>query len=126
MRKKTYSVYSHYPVGAALLTSDGEIFTGCNIENIAFTATSCAERVAFTKAISEGKKNFSAIAIFAGDISQSPDVYPSPCGVCRQVMLEFCNPETFIVICAKSPQDYKCYTLKELIPNGFSPNSKRF
>lgn len=121
MRKKAYAKYSKYTVGAALLTSDDQIYTGCNIENAAFTPTVCAERVSFFKAISEGKSKFKAIAISAGKGKQASEDYPSPCGVCRQVMAEFCNPDKFIIILVKNPKDYKVYTLSELLPDCFTP-----
>jgi len=118
--KYAYAPYSDFKVAAALLTTDGEIFTGCNIENASYTPTNCAERTAFFKAVSEGKRGFEAIAIVGGK-SGSLDHYCAPCGVCRQVMMEFCNPETFQVILAKSEEEYKTYTLKELLPEGFGP-----
>ena len=111
-----YTPYSHFRVGAALLTKDGEIYQGCNIENAAYTPTNCAERTAFFKAVSEGKKEFTAIAI-NGDA----DDYLYPCGVCRQVMAEFCDPETFQIILANGKDAYVELTLKELFPYGFGP-----
>ncbi len=119
-RKRAYTPYSHFNVGAALLTKDGEIFGGCNIENAAYTPTNCAERTAFFKAVSEGKRDFTAIAIFGGYDDKSLDIC-APCGVCRQVMVEFCDPDEFKIILGKSTADYKIYTLKELLPLGFSP-----
>ena len=120
--KLAYAPYSKYHVGAALLTENGKIFTGCNIENVSFGATNCAERTAFFKAVSQGYKDFSAIAIvgrpaevIAGN--NYPD-YAYPCGICRQVMHEFCDDE-FKVIVAKSTEDYKEYSLKQLLPCGF-------
>lgn len=109
-----YAPYSHFRVGAALLTKDGSIYPGCNIENVAFTPTNCAERTAFFKAISEGKREFEAIVV-NGDA----DDYLFPCGVCRQVMIEFCNPKEFKVIVANTVEDYKIFTLAELMPGGF-------
>ena len=107
----SYVPYSNFRVGAALLTRDGKIYTGCNIENAAYGPTNCAERTAFFKAVSEGERQFDAICIVGG-----PDGvlkgYTAPCGVCRQVMMEFCNPETFQIILAVSTEDYRIYTLK--------------
>jgi cytidine deaminase len=120
--KYSYTPYSGFKVGAALLTSDLKIYNGCNIENASFTPTNCAERTAFFKAVSEGKKDFKAIAIVGGKDGLITD-YCSPCGVCRQVMMEFCDPKTFIVILAKSEDDYWIYTLEELIPLGFGPKN---
>ncbi|MDF2588047.1 MAG: cytidine deaminase [Anaerocolumna sp.] len=120
--KYSYTPYSGFKVGAALLTNDLKIYNGCNIENASFTPTNCAERTAFFKAVSEGKKDFKAIAIVGGKDGILTD-YCSPCGVCRQVMMEFCNPKTFIVILAKSEDDYWIYTLEELIPLGFGPKN---
>lgn len=120
MLKFSYTPYSRFKVGAALLTKDNQIYTGCNIENAAFSPTNCAERTAFFKAVSEGKHAFTAIAIVGGADGIIKD-YCSPCGVCRQVMMEFCNPETFLVILAKSPEDYWIYTLADILPMGFSP-----
>ena len=118
----SYVPYSNFRVGAALLTRDGKIYTGCNIENAAYGPTNCAERTAFFKAVSEGERQFDAICIVGG-----PDGvlkgYTAPCGVCRQVMMEFCNPETFQIILAVSAEDYRIYTLKELLPLGFGPDN---
>lgn len=120
-----YAPYSHYHVGAALLTADGEIYTGCNIENASFGATNCAERTAFFKAVSEGKRCFKAIAIVGeseyGEQSNQFSDYAYPCGICRQVMQEFCKPD-FEIIVAKSTEDYQKYTLAQLLPNGFGEN----
>lgn len=117
-RKNSYSPYSGFKVGASLLAGSGKIYTGCNIENAAFSPTVCAERVAFFKAISEGEKDFIAIAI-AGGSGDSPNSECPPCGVCRQVMAEFCDPHTFKVFLAKSETDYIPLTLNELLPYGF-------
>ena len=119
-RELSYSPYSNYRVGAALLTESGEVFTGCNIENAAYTPAVCAERTAFFTAVSEGCREFSAIAIAgspAGEMSQ----LSWPCGVCRQVMMEFCDPERFLVIVAISEENYRARRLKELLPEGFGP-----
>lgn len=114
-REKAYAPYSNFYVGAALLTNDGKVFTGCNVENSGFTATNCAERTAFFKAVSEEIKKFKEIVIVGG-IKGPITNYCSPCGVCRQVMIEFCNPKEFKVILAKSPTEYKEYLLEELLP----------
>lgn len=118
-RKKAYAPYSGFKVGAALLTAQHEIIGGCNIENAAYTPTNCAERTAFFKAVSEGKKDFLAIAIVGGR-KESPEDFCAPCGVCRQVMTEFCNPKSFLILLARSEEDYLIYTLEELMPFGFS------
>ena len=118
----SYTPYSHFNVGAALLGTNGKVYQGCNIENAAFSPTNCAERTAFFKAVSEGQKEFTSIVIVGhphGTKIGEGD-YCAPCGVCRQVMAEFCDHETFRVILAKSPTDYKEYTLKELLPLGFT------
>ncbi|MCR5792696.1 MAG: cytidine deaminase [Lachnospiraceae bacterium] len=119
-REKSYSPYSHYRVGAALLCKDGQIYTGCNIENAAYTPTNCAERTAFFKAVSEGKREFLAIAIVGG--GEQVDSYVTPCGVCRQVMKEFCRND-FAIYAAKTPEDYKEFTLMELLPESFGPEN---
>jgi cytidine deaminase len=117
-RKYSYSPYSKYMVGAAVLCGSGRIYTGCNIENAAYTPTNCAERTAFFKAVSEGEREFKAIAIVGG-YEGEPTQFAFPCGVCRQVMMEFCNPDEFRIICATSVDNYVVKTLKELLPNGF-------
>lgn len=119
-RKMSYAPYSDFHVGAALLAKDGTVFKGCNIENVGFSATNCAERTAFFKAVSEGYREFEAIAIVGGK-GDKPDDYAYPCGVCRQVMMEFCNPKTFRVITAISETEYLERTLEEMIPFGFGP-----
>ena len=114
-----YTPYSHFRVGAALLTKDGGIYRGCNIENAAYTPTNCAERTAFFKAVSEGVKEFDAICIVGGKGGVVTE-YAPPCGVCRQVMMEFCDPETFQVILVNTPDDFKIFTLEELLPGAFT------
>ena len=121
-RQKSYSPYSHFRVGAALLTKSGKIYTGCNIENAAYTPTVCAERTAIFKAVSDGERDFEALAVIGGAEGETAD-FCAPCGVCRQVMREFCNPETFRVILAKSVEEYQEFTLKELLPLGFGPEN---
>jgi cytidine deaminase len=117
-REKSYSPYSKYKVGAALLCGSGKVYTGCNIENAAYTPSNCAERTAFFKAVSEGERKFKAIAIVGG-YEGEPTRFAYPCGVCRQVMAEFCNPEEFRIICATSTDNYIEKTLGELFPDGF-------
>lgn len=120
--KFSYVPYSHFHVGAALLAKNGEIYTGCNIENAAYTPTNCAERTAFFKAVSEGVKEFQAICIVGGKDGVLTE-YAPPCGVCRQVMMEFCDPETFQIILATSKEQYDVFTLKEMLPLGFGPDN---
>ncbi len=112
-REHAYSPYSHYMVGAALLADANQIYTGCNVENAAYGPSNCAERTAFFKGISEGARNFQAIAIVGGKQGGAGD-YAAPCGVCRQVMMEFCEPSAFVIIVAKSTEEYQTYTLEEL------------
>ncbi len=117
-RSKAYAPYSHYQVGAALLTSDHQIYTGCNIENASFGATNCAERTAFYKAISDGKRDFIGIAIAGGLEKQDITSFAFPCGICRQVMQEFCSSD-FKIIMVKSINELQVNTLSELLPFGF-------
>lgn len=124
-REKSYSPYSHYRVGSALLTEDGEIITGCNVENASYGAACCAERTAVFKAISQGKRHFSAIAIAGGLEGKEPEDYAYPCGICRQVLNEFAGNDSFKVIVAKSVSDYKEYALSELLPYSFGGESIR-
>ena len=116
----SYAPYSHFHVGAALLAKNGTYYTGCNIENAAYTPTNCAERTAFFKAVSEGVRDFQAICIVGGKDGKLTE-YTAPCGVCRQVMMEFCNPKTFQIILAVDKERYEIYTLEELMPLGFGP-----
>lgn len=118
--KFSYTPYSNFKVGAALLTKSGKIYTGCNIENASYTPTNCAERTAFFKAVSEGVRDFQAICIVGGKKGKLTE-YTAPCGVCRQVMMEFCNPKTFQIILAVDKERYEIYTLEELMPLGFGP-----
>ena len=120
MMDYSYVPYSHYHVGAALMTAGGKIYTGCNIENAAFTPTNCAERTAFFKAVSEGETDFKAICVVGGKhkIMNGP---AQPCGVCRQVMMEFCDPKTFLIIMASGRKSYEIHTLGEMLPLGFGP-----
>lgn len=116
----SYVPYSGFRVGAALLAQNGCVYTGCNIENAAYTPSNCAERTAFFKAVSEGVKEFSAICVVGGKDGVLEE-YTPPCGVCRQVMMEFCDPETFEIILAVSEETYEVFLLKDLIPKGFGP-----
>lgn len=120
-REHSYSPYSKYRVGAALLAEDGRIFQGCNIENAAYTPTNCAERTAVFKAVSEGCRAFSAIAVVGGKEERPTGGYAYPCGVCRQVLREFVEPSAFVVICARSEEDYREFTLDKLLPESFGP-----
>lgn len=114
----SYAPYSNFHVGAALLTSEGEIYTGCNIENAAYGPSNCAERTAIFKAVSEGKKEFEAIAVVGGKNGKIENFCP-PCGVCRQVLAEFCKKD-FEIVLAKSTNEYKIMTLEQLLPESFS------
>lgn len=120
-RENSYSPYSEYQVGAAIYTSDGIIYTGCNIENASYGATVCAERTAIFKAISEGAKGFRAIAIVGSPKGRIINQFAYPCGICRQVMNEFADAREFIVIVAKSETEYRVFSLDELLPQGFGP-----
>ena len=119
-RAFSYTPYSGFKVGAALMAKDGTIYTGCNIENAAYGPSNCAERTAFFKAVSEGVREFRAICVVGGK-GESLTEYAAPCGVCRQVMMEFCRPEEFEIILAKNKKEYDVYPLKELLPLGFGP-----
>lgn len=120
MTKMSYSPYSDFRVGAALLAKNGQIYTGCNIENAGYTPTNCAERTAFFKAVSEGVRDFEAIAVVGGLHGKLNDL-TAPCGVCRQVMMEFCDPKTFQIIMATDKDNYQVMSLGELLPMGFGP-----
>ncbi len=117
-QKMAYVPYSDFLVGAALLAKNGKIYRGCNIENASFTPTNCAERTAFFKAVSEGITTFDAIAIVGNKRGIKGD-FCAPCGVCRQVMAEFCDPEEFQIILGAG-DDTAMYSLKELLPFGFT------
>ena len=116
--EKAYAPYSGFCVGAALLAKDGQVFTGCNIENAAFSPTCCAERVAVFKAVSQGVREFAALAVFGRPLEGEARNFTAPCGVCRQVLQEFCSPE-FPVIMAKNEREYRTVPLGELLPHGF-------
>lgn len=120
-RSRAYAPYSHYKVGAALLTKECKLYTGCNIENAAYGPSNCAERTAIFKAVSEGEREFKAIAIVGGSEGEEEGQYAFPCGVCRQVMAEFVRPEEFYILIARTEQDYCVRTLAELLPDGFGP-----
>ena len=121
-RQKAYTPYSGFAVGAALLDVDGNIFTGCNVENAAYTPTNCAERTAFFKAVSEGSRNFKAIAVVGGAAEQPLTQRVTPCGVCRQVMAEFCD-EDFLILTGTSPEEYQIDRFGDLLPQSFGPKS---
>ena len=121
-RLKSYAPYSKFQVGAALLTKDGKVYHGCNIENASYTPTNCAERTAFFKAVSEGDTEFEKIAIVGGKEGTDADELCAPCGVCRQVMMEFCNPEEFQIILADGKDNMKVMSLKKMLPYGFCPS----
>lgn len=120
-RKKAYAPYSDFLVGAALLTESGKVYSGCNIENASYGATNCAERTAVFGAVAEGERHFNAIAIVGG-MKDREMTYAFPCGICRQVLREFCEPEQMWVIVAKSETDYKKMKLSELLPESFGPD----
>ena len=118
MLERSYVPYSKFPVGAALECADGTVFTGCNIENAAFSPTCCAERVAVFKAVSQGVREFAALAVFGRPLEGEARNFTAPCGVCSQVLQEFCSPE-FPVIMAKNETEYRTVPLGELLPHGF-------
>ncbi len=124
-REKAYSPYSGFKVGAALLGKNGTVYTGCNIENASYSPTNCAERTAFFKAVSEGVKEFYAIAIVGGK-DELPTQLCAPCGVCRQVMLEFCDLNDFSVILAKDTECFEVHKLCEIMPFSFTPKDLSF
>ena len=110
MAKKAYAPYSHFQVGAAVLAESGKVYGGANVENASYGATICAERNAIAAAVNAGERKLKAIAVTA-----------TPCGMCRQVMREFCDPKAFKVIVAKAADDYRTFTLEELLPESFGP-----
>ena len=115
--EKAYAPYSGYCVGAALLAKSGKVYLGCNIENASFSPTCCAERTAFFKAVSEGEREFTAIAVAGGKDGKVEGIFP-PCGVCRQVMQEFCGPD--FVVCMAKEDEFETVELRDLLPYGFS------
>lgn len=124
-RKLAYCPYSNYSVGAALLGESGKIYPGCNIENSSYPAGVCAERCAICKAIIEGEKKITAIAVCGclkgRELSGSEIDFAYPCGICRQVIREFCDPKKMIVISFASKENYKIFTLDEILPHSFGP-----
>ena len=120
-RERAYTPSSNFQVGAALLTKSGKIYHGCNIENAGYTPTNCAERTAFFQAVYDGEREFEKIAVVGGPKGEEADTLCAPCGVCRQVMMEFCDPETFQIVLANGKDAYVELTLKELFPYGFGP-----
>lgn len=122
-REHAYAPYSHFQVGAALATKGGKIYHGCNIENAAYTPTNCAERTAFFRAVYEGEREFEKIAIVGGAEGTNADGLCAPCGVCRQVMMEFCDPDTFQIILADGEGKALRRSLKEMMPFGFGPEN---
>ncbi len=116
---QAYAPYSSFRVGAALLTQDGKIYTGCNIENASFGATICAERVALHNAVSNGEQEFVMLAI-AGGIDGKVEKEIPPCGICRQAFAEFCKPTMPVVLVTNMQGEYTTYTLGELLPKSFS------
>lgn len=122
-RKHSYAPYSGFCVGAALLTKEGKVYLGCNIENAAYTPSCCAERTAFFKALSEGERSFEAIAIVGGADGTKNGETCAPCGVCRQVMREFCDQKTFHVILEDGKGGFLNLTLEELMPLSFGPEN---
>lgn len=120
-RKKAYAPYSKFMVGAALLGRNGKIYEGCNIENASYSPTNCAERTAFFKAISEGEREFEGIVIVGGREGEVTE-FCAPCGVCRQVMREFCRPDFWILLATEDGKS-KRYLLSELLPESFGPEN---
>ena len=124
-RERAYAPYSDFRVGAALLGRSGKVYLGCNVENAAYTPTNCAERTAFFKAVSEGEREFLQIAIVGGKGTERSGKTCAPCGVCRQVMMEFCAPEKFEIILENGSGGIQVFLLKDLLPLGFGPDALR-
>ena len=122
-REQAYTPYSGFRVGAALLTRSGTVYLGCNIENASYGPTNCAQRTAFFKAVSEGEREFEAIAIVGGPGEGRTGEMCAPCGVCRQVMMEFCDPKTFRIILENGGGKVRTFLLEELLPLGFGPDN---
>ena len=122
-RERAYAPYSNFMVGAALETADGKIYHGCNIENAAYSPTNCAERTAFFRAIYDGERNFKRIAVVGAPKGKSTDILTAPCGVCRQVMAEFCDRQTFVIIMPDGNGGIVEMLLKDMLPYGFSPEN---
>ena len=121
-RKRAYTPYSHFAVGAALLCADGTVYGGANLENAAYTPSNCAERTAFFRAVFDGHRDFKAIAIVGGPEGEPILSICAPCGVCRQVMMEWCDPATFQIILAADAEHPQVHTLAEMLPAGFGPS----
>lgn len=122
-RTRAYAPYSHFAVGAALLCEDGTVYQGCNFENAAYGPSNCAERTAFYRALYEGHRRFAAIAIVGGPEGQETTEFCAPCGVCRQVMQEFCVPARFRIVLGRSNGEIAVHTLAQLFPEGFGPDN---
>lgn len=122
-RENAYAPYSHFAVGAALLCADGTVYGGCNIENAACSPGNCAERTAIFRAVFDGHRDFAAIAVVGGPQGQPISELCAPCGVCRQVMREFCDPATFRILMGTSDTEYIESTLEELLPYSFGPEN---
>lgn len=120
-RNHAYVPYSHYAVGAALLCSDGTVYGGANLENAAYTPSNCAERTAFFRAVFEGRRDFVAIAVVGGPEGEPPTAWCTPCGVCRQVIREWCDPATFRIVLGKADAAPREYLLQDILPMGFGP-----
>ena len=122
-RNKAYAPYSGHKVGAALITKSGKLYHGCNIENAGFSPTVCAERTAFFRAVYDGEREFAKIAVVGALDDASVYNLCAPCGVCRQVMMEFCDPDTFSIVMANGKDDCVEVLLKDLLPYGFGPSN---
>ena len=122
-RERAYAPYSKFMVGAALLTKSGKIYHGCNIENAAYSPTNCGERTAFFRAVYEGEREFDRIAVLGAPEGVEPNTPAGPCGVCRQVMMEFCDPETFVIVMPDGKGGALEVLLKDLVPYGFGPDN---
>jgi len=122
-RKMAYAPYSGHKVGAALLTKSGRIYHGCNIENAGFTPTICAERTAIFKAVCDGERAFEKIAVVGAVDDANVDRLCAPCGVCRQVMMEFCDPDEFSIVLANGKDNCLEMLLRDMLPYGFGPNN---
>lgn len=122
-RERAYAPYSNFRVGAALLAASGKVYLGCNIENASYGPSNCAERTAFFKAVSEGERAFEAIAVVGGAGEQRTGEMCAPCGVCRQVMMEFCDPGSFRILLEDGGAGVQSFLLKDLLPYGFGPDN---
>ena len=122
-QKRAYAPYSHFEVGAALLTKEGKVYLGCNIENAAFGAGTCAERTALFSAVNEGEREFEAIAVVGKKQEDEAFSLCAPCGVCRQSLREFVDPSSFVVLLGDSVDSFQAYTLEELLPVSFGPSN---